>query len=199
MESKHPEGGESPFIIKDDAASVAALIEYDSGSNDDYVLCPVDGCGEALMLAELESHVEMHEEEQDTGNSEVLSSRSPKRLKLDPEIKNSFSSKLSYALRNIGDPDDERPVSDVPSPDRNASVKDAWKKVLKMPESSSSKAASANMIDGPKPVRRRLGVSPPSSGYMSRESNSAAEVGAGSPSCREADARMASQGPAERR
>ncbi|KAJ5033468.1 uncharacterized protein L3040_008583 [Drepanopeziza brunnea f. sp. 'multigermtubi'] len=159
MESKHPEGDESPFIVKDDAASVAALIEYDSSSNEDYVLCPVDGCGEALMLAELESHVEMHEEEQDTGNSEVLSSRSPKRLKLDPEIKNSFSSKLSYALRNIGDPDDERPVSDVSSPDRNASVKDAWRKVLKMPESSSSKVASANMIDGPKPVRRRLGKS----------------------------------------
>lgn len=155
MESQHAEGGDSPFVVKDDA-SIAALVDLDSSNDEDYIHCPVEGCGEDLLLAELESHIEMHEEEQDTGDSEVQSSRSSKRLKLEPEIADSFDIKLSHALRNLDDADD-RPVSGVPSPDRHASAKAAWKKVLKMPEASSKATLTSKA-----PTRRRLGVMPTS-------------------------------------
>ena len=35
----------------------------DDDRNEEYFNCPVEGCGEALLLTELESHIEMHEEE----------------------------------------------------------------------------------------------------------------------------------------
>ncbi|KAK6584509.1 hypothetical protein PZA11_002733 [Diplocarpon coronariae] len=157
MESEHPENGESLFVTKDDA-SIVALAGFDSSNDGEYVHCPVEGCGEDLMLAELESHIEMHEEEQDAGDSKAQSSRSSKRTKLEPKATDSFGTKLSYALRNLDDFDDERPVRDAPYPDRHAAVKDAWKKVLKMPDtaiSSSSKETSATKNS----ARRRLGKS----------------------------------------
>ncbi len=153
VESQHPEGGESPFIIKEDA-SIEALVDLNSSNDGEYIHCPIEGCGEDLLPAELESHIEMHKEEQDTGDSEVQSSRSSKRLKIEPHIADSFDIKLSHALRNLDDGDD-RHVSDVPSLDRHATSKAAWKKVLKMPDAT-SRATSTSKA----PTRRRLGVSP---------------------------------------
>ncbi|PBP20510.1 hypothetical protein BUE80_DR008631 [Diplocarpon rosae] len=154
MESQHPENGGSPFVIKDDA-SIVALADLDSRNDQEYVHCPVEGCGEDLMLAELESHIEMHEEERDAGDSQIKSSRS-KRIKLDPKATDSFGTKLSYALRNLDNFDDERSVRDVPSPDRHAAAKDAWKKVLKMPDTAIPSSSMASTKNSP---RRRLGKS----------------------------------------
>ena len=149
----HPEDGESPFIVKDDA-SISALKAMDDDPGGQYANCPVEGCGEALLLTELQSHIEMHEEEQDTGDDQ--SSRSSKRLQLEPEIEVAFDTKLSHALRNLEDVN-ERPPSESPSSDRLATTKAAWKGLLKMPDSSSKlgKTTSAS-----KTTRRRLGVSP---------------------------------------
>jgi hypothetical protein len=151
METLHPEDGESPFVVKDDA-SIAALIAFDNEPNDQYASCPVEGCGEALLLAELQSHIEMHEAEQDTGDDE--SSHSSKRLKLEPEIEAAFDTKLSHALRNLEDVN-ERPPSESPSADRHATTKAAWKGLLKMPDSSSKSAQTGSAS---KSARRRLGV-----------------------------------------
>jgi zinc finger-containing ubiquitin peptidase 1 len=149
----HPEDGESPFVVKDDA-SIAALVSLDDGQDERYANCPVDGCGEALLLAELESHVEMHEEEQDSGEDQ--SSRSSKRLKLEPQVEASFDTKLSHALRNLEDVN-EQPESESPSSDPQAVVKAAWKHILKMPDSSSKTATPSTS----KSSRRRLGASLP--------------------------------------
>jgi zinc finger-containing ubiquitin peptidase 1 len=154
METVHPEDGESPFVAKDDA-SIAALIAFDDEPDDRYANCPVEGCGEALLLTELQSHVEMHEEEQDSGDDQ--SSRSSKRLKIEPEIEAAFDTKLSHALRNLEDVN-ERPLSETPSSDRHAATKAAWKGILKMPDSSSKPAPTASAS---KSTRRRLGVSVP--------------------------------------
>ena len=157
LETQHPETGESPFVVKDDA-SIAALVDLGSSTGDEgeYIRCPIEGCGEALLLAELESHVEMHEEEQDITDSDESGHSSNNRLKLEPAVADAFDVKLSHALRDLDDDDDgsRTVVPDKPSPDRHATAKAAWKKVLKMPDSSSRSSSSTA-----KPAaRRRLGV-----------------------------------------
>jgi hypothetical protein len=105
METLHPEGGESPFVAREDA-SVAALKEREE--EEEYINCPVDGCGEALLLRDLEGHVEMHEEEEagDAGGDEAPS-RTGERARLDDErmgrTGETFDTKLAYALRNLDD------------------------------------------------------------------------------------------------
>lgn len=103
METLHPENGESPFVAQDDA-SMVALADLRDERGDEYVDCPVAGCGEVLMLTELESHVEMHEEEQGSTGDE--SSDRSKRLKLDPGSDAGFDTKLSYAMRNLDEIDE---------------------------------------------------------------------------------------------
>ena len=167
----HPEDGESPFVVKDDA-SIAALMSLDGEKDDRYANCPVEGCGEALLLTELESHIEMHEEEQDSGDDQ--SSRSSKRLKHEPPIEAAFDTKLSHALRNLEDVN-ERLESESPSSDRQAVAKATWKSILKMPDSSSKTAAPSSS----KSNRRRLGASLPRlilCSSSSREANALIEI-----------------------
>ena len=152
METVHPEDGESPFVAKD-AASIAALVSFDDEPSEKYASCPVEGCGEALLVAELPSHIEMHGEEQDSGDAQ--STRSSKSLKLEPEIEAAFGTKLSHALRNLDDVN-ERPPSETRSSDRHAATKAAWKDILKMPDSSSKPEKTSTTS---KSTRRRLGVS----------------------------------------
>ena len=166
METLHAEG-DSPFVVKDDASIAAVLaLEYDQNPEDpEYSCCPVEGCGEQLLFAEFDSHLELHAAEQDAGDE---CGHVSKKLKLEPEIAASFDTKLSHALRNIGDDDD---ISECPSPERQATAKAVWKGLLKMPETSPKKVvASAS-----KSVRRRLGVSYPMI-FLSRGSNAPPEV-----------------------
>ena len=127
-------------------------MSLDDKRDEEYASCPVDGCGEAVLLTELQSHIELHEEEQDSEGDH--SSCSSKRLKMEPEIEASFDTKLSYALRNLEDVN-ERPPSESASADRQATQKAAWKGLLKMPNTSSKTSQSAPK----KGSRRRLGVS----------------------------------------
>ncbi len=182
METLHPEGGESPFIAKDDA-SIAAIAAADDEciNNDNYINCPVKGCGEALLLTELKSHVEMHEEEEDSTGDE--SSNRSKRIKLDlePGPGTTFDTKLSYALRNLDDLDEPKteqhrrleehrdnyereydreserrrkapPFEKGSSESRLAIAKAAWKELLRIPDPKQP-SSTANG------ARRRLGVS----------------------------------------
>jgi hypothetical protein len=118
----------------------------DDDRNEEYVNCPVEGCGEALLLTELESHIEMHEEEQDTGDDD--SHRASKKIKVEPKIEAAFDTKLSSSLRNLDDGDDQRAASD-----KQTTAKAAWRALLKMPD------ASSKLTSPPSKTRRRLGVS----------------------------------------
>lgn len=160
METRHPEDdGVSPFVVQAGSATSAVhnAIESlkqspeptrdhaasgdefedehrvaDVAEESDFVYCPVEGCGEALLLTDLEGHVEMHGEEGDFtpspepedrhGNDNVAPthysqqqqgrSTRDKRVKLDPEYRGKpgiktegFGTKLAYALRNLEDVD----------------------------------------------------------------------------------------------
>lgn len=151
METLHAEG-ESPFAVRDDA-SIAAVLALEYGQDLEYSCCPVEGCGEQILFAEFDSHLELHSAEQDTGDD---CSHVSKKQRLDPEIEASFDTKLSHALRHIGEDDD---VPESSTPERQASAKAVWKGLLKMPETSPKKI----IANASKSARRRLGVTfPPS-------------------------------------
>jgi hypothetical protein len=161
METLHPEGGDSPFIVKDDDASIAAMISL-AGEEAQYASCPVEGCGEAILFTELESHVEMHgnEQEQDGSETEDEDDAEPahKKAKLKEEIQDAFGTKLSHALRNLDD--EEKSSSESPPSDRQTKAKEQWRGLLKMPEqASSSKAKAGTSSTATKSTGRRLGVS----------------------------------------
>jgi hypothetical protein len=153
METVHPEGGDSPFIVKDDV-SIAGLIAMDDEKCEEYASCPVEGCGEAIPLTELEMHLEMHEEELEVGDSEQ-SEQSLKRLRENKEGEATFDAKLSHAFRNLPNDNDiqEGPIEGSYSPDQQNSAKSAWKNLLRIPDLP-SKASTTK-----KSSRRRLGVS----------------------------------------
>jgi len=157
METVHPEGGESPFVVRDDA-SIAAVLSL--GEDDvQYACCPVDGCGEAILLTELDSHIEMHgveeAEEDQEEDADQESGPDLKKPRLEEHVRASFDTKLSHALRNLDD--GEKSSSESPPSDRQTSAKAAWKNLLKMPETPpKAKTSSSSNTKAP---RSRLGVS----------------------------------------
>lgn len=142
METQHPEDDNiSPFVIQAETATndihnaVQRERPQSSGErvpaeDEDFVSCPIEGCGEQILLNDLEGHVEMHGEEGDfftstspEPESEVVASTDAKRpvttgkrIKVSPEYEDgraeknqrgSFGTKLSHALRNLEDVDIE--------------------------------------------------------------------------------------------
>ncbi|KAK4177186.1 peptidase family C78-domain-containing protein [Triangularia setosa] len=119
METLHAEG-ESPFLTEQDRTSPPNGTGS-TGNDDDpeYVECPVDGCGEFLLLSQVEYHLELHTEEthaQDLSVSEPTSSPS---LSTVP----GSSSKSSHNPSETST--------------RQSKAISAWKRLLKMPSSSS--------------------------------------------------------------
>ncbi|KAG0648301.1 Zinc finger-containing ubiquitin peptidase 1 [Hyphodiscus hymeniophilus] len=165
METYHTEDGPSPFAVKGDDASLAAIMSL-PGEENTYAACPIEGCGEAILLTELDSHIEMHGTEaqgnQELPNdSEIESEDEPqsKKTKL-KEVQASFGTKLSHALRNLED--SEKSSSGSSPSDRQAKAKSQWKDLLKMPEplsTSKPNGPSNNAATKNPSMKRRLGKS----------------------------------------
>lgn len=151
METEHPEDGESPFFPEDKANLDSSVSFQDGQHPEEYASCPVEGCGEVLLVTELPNHIELHGEEQDT---EEDTTHSSKRVKLTSEVeKSTFGTKLSHELRNLDDAK-SKSEAELPGHDPQASAKAVWKHILKMPETSLKKKLSPS-----KPAaKRRLGV-----------------------------------------
>ena len=158
IETVHSEGDDSPFVVKEDVdkdANIAAMLSMEE-EDIQYASCPIDGCGEAVLLTELDSHIDMHSAE----GEEVEEDRSDGGCKTPPfkRTKNGdsseggvggFGTKLSHALRNL---DDGERVDE----DRKEHAKQAWKNILKMPGSETKGKATTEAKD--QNPRRRLGV-----------------------------------------
>lgn len=151
LETMHPEGGHSPFIPKDNA-SVAGFLSEGNGDGDedpDFASCPIDGCGEVILLTELDSHIEMHDvEDQDVDQGFVPNSREQSIAEATPA---SFDTKLSRVLRNLNN---RVSPSEGSSSDRQAKAKATWKGILAMPDTNKKPISPTT-----KGSRRRLGVS----------------------------------------
>jgi hypothetical protein len=151
METLHPEGRESPFVVKDNASIAAVMSLYDEDFQ--YASCPVGGCGEEILFSELESHMEMHGAEDGTDEE---SENTVKKGQEGEKAPVTFDTKLAYALRNLGESD---PSSETAARDLQADTKAAWKGLLKMPETPAKFKGSAVASETTKSSRRRLGVS----------------------------------------
>jgi hypothetical protein len=151
METDHPEDNNSPFVVRDDS-NLAASIGAGGDEEVQFLPCPVEGCGEELIRAEFDSHLEMHAAElREDSSDENSQGHASKKVKLSPEAKPSFGTKLSVALRNIND-EEPRPRS---SDERKETTKEAWRGLLKMPDSPREGSLSSSS----KTPRKRLGVS----------------------------------------
>jgi zinc finger-containing ubiquitin peptidase 1 len=130
METQHPEGGESPFIVKDDA-SIAAILSMGRGGEEDpdFACCPIDRCGEVILLTELDSHIEMHEVESQDMDQDAVSSS--KEYEMGDAEQTSFDTKISRELRNL---QAQAPSAENGLSERQENAKAAWKDILKMPQ-----------------------------------------------------------------
>lgn len=168
MEDLHPEG-ESPFIVKDGLNELDALDQPVGTVEDlvddlDFVDCPREGCGEKIPLAELDSHTDMHEAENDEGDHD---SQPAKRQKRDILVSaSSFDTSISPTLRNLAELSGDIPLSSSRANTntvQSESAKAKWGKLLKMP---GQKHSLGNDSAAKKPYRR-LGVGHPYLSYSS--------------------------------
>jgi hypothetical protein len=120
----------------------------------EFVDCPRENCGETVTLTELESHMSMHDIE--NNNEEESLNQDPNPNKTirapDSESEPKFDTRLPPALRNLGTSD---PPIASSSSNRQAIAKARWRELLNMPSSR----AKVQMSPEPKRPHRRLGVS----------------------------------------
>jgi len=119
-----------------------------------FVDCPRENCGETIMLIEFESHMSMHDVENNNEDENLNQDpNSNKRIRAsDSEPEPKFDTRLPPALRNLATHD---PPSSSSSSNRQAIAKAGWRRLLKMPSSR----AKAQMSPESKRPHRRLGVS----------------------------------------
>jgi hypothetical protein len=116
VETFHSEG-ESPFVVREpdlerNGDLMGSGVEASEDSDGDYVDCPEEGCGESVLAAELQNHIDLHlaekmtfDETEELPNDDARSSRRIEGSDQQPETQ--FSTDLSDALRNrdgLGDP-----------------------------------------------------------------------------------------------
>jgi hypothetical protein len=148
METLHPEG-DSPFAaVKEDHASDRPGTAEDIS----YVECPVDGCGEVLLLQELDYHLELHTEESGDHLQEEPAPVPEPDPKPDASL---FGPSRAHREAERQRRSDHEPEGN----DRQAKAISAWKRLLRMPGSSSAHRGSQ---DEKHTTRgKRLGVSAP--------------------------------------
>jgi hypothetical protein len=121
--------GPSPFVVEEDSA-------YKSGGpgNDhdpQYVECPSEGCGELLLLEELDYHLELHAEE----SGDHLQRPSVPHSERDTQP----ATGPSATTRSHPEAEKSRLSEHAPEPvSRQAKAISVWKRLLRMPGSSSA-------------------------------------------------------------
>ncbi|KAL3425624.1 peptidase family C78 [Phlyctema vagabunda] len=162
LETLHSEG-ESPFIVKDDATVGAAMSNLsgpDRENDDDvqYASCPVEGCGETLLLTDFDGHVQLHDLEDPDAEVELAptavatAAGASGSLSEDDARGVAFGTKLSVALRNLDD--HEPPSSSSAHSEQQEKAKAAWREMMSMPTSSKANLPASSSS---KTARRKLG------------------------------------------
>lgn len=185
MEIQHPDGEASPFLVKDDASVAAVLsLGWEGNGDHNFASCPIGGCGEIILITELDNHIEMHDMEGQDVDQEIASATTVGQAPHAP-----FDTKFSGELRNL-DARVSPPGKILLKRQENAKV--AWKGLFRKPETG-LKLATA--LEG-KATRayRRLGVNASRlTTFYYGMANSPAEIRAWSLRQRESDASLACQ------
>lgn len=122
METLHAEG-DSPFEIKENRDN---RIKADEELT--YAECPVDGCGEVLLLDEMEYHIELHGLESGQNIESELASSTDH---------SAYASGSSTPSRSHREAERQRRTESAVSGSQAKAIS-AWKKLLRMPESTST-------------------------------------------------------------
>ncbi|KAL2128378.1 hypothetical protein VTI74DRAFT_9271 [Chaetomium olivicolor] len=126
IETLHSEG-DSPFVVKEDNSRNSAEAIEDS----QYVECPVESCGELLSLQELDYHLELHAEEAVEDHQDR--SVPPQEMGIESRPSHSGPSRdHREAERRY------RSEHGTEKHDRQAKAVSAWKRLLRMPGSSTA-------------------------------------------------------------
>jgi zinc finger-containing ubiquitin peptidase 1 len=119
----------------------------------EFVDCPRENCGETIRLTDLESHMSMHDIENNNEENLHQDSNPNKRIRASgSESEPKFDTRLPPALRNLAAHDP--PISSSSS-NRQATAKAGWRELLNMPSSR----AKTQMFPESKRPHRRIGVS----------------------------------------
>jgi hypothetical protein len=132
METLHAEGGQSPFVARDESGHSDTVNHHDDLQ---YTDCPIRDCGEMVLASELDSHIEMHGEEDgenDVETAAIHGSSENARGDTSREVRSSLNESASQV-----------------------SAKAAWKAILKMPDISSKSHSKP-----PPQLPQQLGVGP---------------------------------------
>ncbi|KAH6640889.1 peptidase family C78-domain-containing protein [Chaetomium tenue] len=132
METFHPEGEgdlNSHFGVKEDDNSSTRPSTAEDVS---YVECPIDGCGEILLLQELDYHLELHSEESGHHLQEEGASVPVPHAKTEAPPPSGPSRAHREAERH------RRSDREPEKSDRQATAVSAWKRLLRMPGSSTA-------------------------------------------------------------
>ncbi|KAK0635188.1 peptidase family C78-domain-containing protein [Bombardia bombarda] len=150
MDTLHPEGV-SPFaaVADPDAADLDA--NPDSEDDAQYVECPIESCGEALLLAEMEYHLDLHAQEEadvsSTSPKQHGDHHRPPKPTTTPTPSSTPSSSLGahregHRHRHSGSPDWRSPSS------TQAKAISMWKTIFRIP--GSTVAASSSFSSSPR-------------------------------------------------
>lgn len=161
METFHPEGegdSNSQFGLKEDDGT-----SNRPGTAEDvsYVECPVDGCGDILLVQELDYHLELHSEE---SGHHLQEEGAPVPV---PHAKTEMAPPSGPSRAHREAERHRRSDREPDKNDRQATAISAWKRLLRMPGSSTAhKIISSKRSQDEKHVSaghsnrgKRLGVS----------------------------------------
>jgi zinc finger-containing ubiquitin peptidase 1 len=145
-------------MVKDDfnpseKASQSPGTPDSSSSQQEFVDCPRENCGEAIMLTELESHMSMHDVENNDEENLYHDCNTNKRPRAsDSESESKFDTRLPPALRNLAASESTASSS---SSKRRAMAKAGWRELFNL---QGSRAKTQTSAESKRP-HRRLGVS----------------------------------------
>jgi len=132
METYHAEG-DSPFLVDKEASS--GKVEDDN----EYVECPVDGCGETILREEMEFHIELHAEEAELDDGSQVS----------PDV----------TKADVTAPGPSRSRSPQPGVSaRQQNAIQTWRNILAMPSSKRQEVDKDKESVAKTPQGKRLGV-----------------------------------------
>ncbi|KAH8821704.1 peptidase family C78-domain-containing protein [Xylogone sp. PMI_703] len=147
METLHPDG-ESPFVARDDYETDPAILASELEGDEDikYASCPVQGCGENILLTELDSHIDMHAAEDPQADDDISINQEASET---PGSKPPFDATPSQTPRDF----DEKKSQEKRHVDPQAFAKASWRNILKMPERGGKSAPVPHKHSS----RKRLG------------------------------------------
>ena len=158
IESLHAEP-EDQLYSEQEKAQASTSKEEEAGQ---YAECPIEGCGEMLLIDEIDYHLELHDQEvvdMDPAGQDHAGKQEQQQQRQN-EAEGTRSGPSSSRRRSSTGPASQKENHRASSSSKQQTAISAWKNILNMPSSrrltDAEKRAAATAVPG-----KRLGVSSP--------------------------------------